>query len=51
VAALKTNSAIVGTVNQHYADYGYYVIPIMQDILAGKPVPAVTHQVLTLLVR
>jgi len=48
---LKLNSALVGTVDQAYSTYGNYVIPMIQDILAGKPVPFETHQKLTTITR
>lgn len=50
-ALLKTNTALVGTVDQAYGEYGYYVIPMMQDILAGKPVPLKVHQLLKTITR
>ncbi len=44
LAAIRAGSPFAGTVNQHYEDYGRYTIPLIQDILDGKPVPAKIHQ-------
>jgi ribose transport system substrate-binding protein len=46
VAKIKEGSAFVGTVDQDYPHYGDYLVPLMQDILAGRPVPKQTHQTL-----
>ena len=46
---IKAGTAFRGTVNQRYNTYGLYLIPLAQDILAGKPVPAVIHQKLEMM--
>jgi ABC-type sugar transport system substrate-binding protein len=46
---IKAGSAFRGTVNQRFDTYGLYLVPMVQDILAGKPIPAVVHQKLEMM--
>lgn len=46
---IKAGTSFVATVNQHYDQYGDYLIPLVEDILDGKPVPAASHQKLEII--
>jgi ribose transport system substrate-binding protein len=47
--SIKSGGAFAGTVNQHYDQYGDYLVAEAEDIFEGKPVPVLVHQSLDII--